>query len=691
MMTEETTYRYFKRDISWLSFNFRVLMEAADKSLPVSERINFIAIYTSNLEEFYRIRVAEHKAASASRRQIDESVEEANSLIDDITREVDRQLEFRVKVFEHEILPALEAEKVVFCQDSEVRDCHRKFVNSCFNDEIFPYLQPVPLDKGNINVFLRGNRLYMALRMHKRLADGGVDPRPVYYMMKMPYTHVPRFIELPPSNGMRFVMFMEDIIKACVGKMFPGYIVECGYCFKISRDADLLVDESVAGSEMVNELRSQLKKRKMGAVCRFVYDRHMPHSMLEHLVAMFGIKPDELVQGDKHLNLEDLSRFPRQGLQSVEATRPKPFHLRRMVVCHSVLDCIRQGDVMLHYPYHSFEHFLDFLAEASTDPMVSDIMVTQYRVAEDSAVISALQAAARNGKNVTVFVELKARFDEENNITSSEMLRQAGVDIIPCIPGLKVHAKVALVLRRAACGAGGDGYAYIGTGNFNEKTAKQYADCGLFTADPAIVGDLRKLFALLKGEVSDPVFDKLLVTRFNLLPTLKAMIEHEKDLVRSGRRGRIVLKMNAIQDEAMIDELYRASEAGVEIDLIVRGICCLVPGQPYSRNIRVTRIVDTFLEHARVWYFGNDGQPRMFIGSPDWMKRNLYKRIEAVVPVEDEAVKDELATMLSIQLADNVKGCFVDEHLDNVRKPQDGGRRVRAQYAFYDYLKSRNG
>ena len=688
-MTDETSYKYFKRDISWLSFNFRVLMEAADRSLPVSERINFISIYTSNLEEFYRIRVAEHKAASAARRQLEESVEEANSLIDDIAREVDRQLEFRIKVFEHEILPDLEAEKVVFCQDSEVREFHRKFLNSCFNEEIFPYLQPVPLDKGNINVFLRGNRLYMALRMYKRLDGGGVGSKPVYYMMKMPYTHVPRFIELPPCNGMRFVMFMEDIIKACVGKMFPGYIVECGYCFKISRDADLLVDESVAGSEMVNELRSKLKKRKMGAVCRFVYDRQMPHSMLEHLIAMFGIKPDELVQGDKHLNLEDLSRFPRQGLPSVDATRPRPFHLNRLVACHSVLGSISRGDIMLHYPYHTFEHFLDFLNEAATDPSVSDIMVTQYRVAEDSAVISALQAAARGGKNVTVFVELKARFDEENNIASSEMLRQAGVDIIPCIPGLKVHAKVALVLHRQA-GGGSGGYAYIGTGNFNERTAKQYADCGLFTADASIVGDLRKLFALLKGEMSDPVFDKLLVTRFNLLTELKRMIEHEKQLALSGRRGRIVLKMNAIQDEAMIDELYRASEAGVEIDLIVRGICCLVPGQPFSRNIRVTRIVDTFLEHARVWYFGNDGQPRVFIGSPDWMKRNLYKRIEAVVPVEDEAINEELATMLRLQLSDNVKGCFVDDRLANVRKASDDGRRVRAQYDFYEYLKGRN-
>lgn len=688
-MIEENKYKYFKRDISWLSFNFRVLMEAADDSLPVSERINFIAIYTSNLEEFYKIRVAEHKAVASARREIDESAEEANQLIDDITREVDRQLEFRIRVFEHDIIPALESEGVVFCQDSDVREFHQKFVNTCFNDEIFPYLQPVPMDKDNIKVFLRGNRLYMALQMYKRLPDGAIASKPVYYMMKLPYSHVKRFIELPCCNGMRFVMFMEDIIKACVGKMFPGYIVRCGYCFKISRDADILVDDNVAADEMVNELRCKLKKRKVGELCRFVYDRHMPHDMLQHLVDMFDVRADELVQGDKHLNLEDLSKFPSDELHLRAIQKPKPLKLHRLARYQTPFDCIDDGDVMLHYPYHSFEHFMDFLSEASVDPQVTDIMTTQYRVAEDSAVVSALVAAASNGKKVTVFVELKARFDEENNIMTSEVMRRAGIDIIPCIPGLKVHAKVALVLRGNDNGKR-KGYAYIGTGNFNEKTAKQYADCGLFTADESIVEDLYNLFALLKGDVSSPSFNKLLVTRFNLLPALKDMIENEKRLAREGKGGRIILKMNAIQDEAMIDELYRASEAGVEIDLIVRGICCLVPNQEYSRRIRITRIVDTFLEHSRVWYFGNGGDPKLFIGSPDWMKRNLYKRIEAVVPIEGPGIKEELKTMLDIQLADNVKGCFVNERLENVRKSCDGTAKVRAQYAFYDYLSGKN-
>ncbi len=688
-MESEGRYKYFDRDISWLSFNCRVLMEASDASLPVSERINFIAIYLSNLEEFYRVRVAEHKAAASSRRALDETAEDASRLMDEITREVDRQLDLRMKIFVEGIIPSLEAEGVVFCQDAHVRDFHQKFVDACFNDEIFPYLQPVPLDRDSINVFLRGNRLYLALQMFKRLPGGGVSGSPVYYMMKMPYSHVKRFIELPQYGGKRFVMLMEDIIKACAGKMFPGYVVNCGYCFKISRDADILVDENIARDDMVNEIRSKLKKRKVGDLCRFVYERDMPRDMLQHLVGMFGLGGGDLVRGDKHLNLEELSRFPSHELSLPSVVKPSPFRLKRLSGRSSFFECIDSADVMLHYPYHSFEHFMDFLSEASVDPLVSGIMTTQYRVAEDSAVVSALIAAAGNGKKVTVFVELKARFDEEHNIMTSEIMRRAGVEIIPCIPSLKVHAKVALVLR-SQCAGGGGGYAYVGTGNFNEKTAKQYADCGLFTSDPAIVNDLRNLFALLKGTETAPVFSKLLVTRFNLLPALKGMIENEINLARQGRGGRIILKMNAIQDKAMIDELYRASEAGVEIDLIVRGICCLVPNQEYSRRIRVTRIVDTFLEHARVWYFENAGDSKLFIGSPDWMKRNLYRRIEAVVPIENPQLKSELKAMLDIQLSDNVKGCFVDDYLMNVRKACNGGQKVRAQYAFYDYLRNKD-
>ena len=302
---------------------------------------------------------------------------------------------------------------------------------------------------------------------------------------------------------------------------------------------------------------------------------------------------------------------------------------------------------------------------------------------------STLIAAAQNGKKVTVFVELKARFDEENNLATAEMMKAAGIKIIFSIPGLKVHAKVALVLCRDAKGHKMTSYAYISTGNFNEKTATLYADSGLFTCNPLIVNDLHNLFRTLQGK-ENPVFRLLLVARFNLIPELNRLIDREMELARRGKQGRIILKMNALQDPAMIDRLYEASQAGVEIDLIVRGICCLIPGQAYSRNIRVTRIVDTFLEHARIWYFGNGGKPKLFLGSPDWMRRNLYRRIEAVTPILDPDLKQELTDLLSIQLADKRKACFVDEHLRNCWKSAHPQKEmVRSQYTFYEYLKEK--
>ena len=313
-------------------------------------------------------------------------------------------------------------------------------------------------------------------------------------------------------------------------------------------------------------------------------------------------------------------------------------------------------------------------------------MVTQYRVAENSVVINTLIAAAQNGKKVTVFVELKARFDEENNLATAEMMQAAGIKIIYSIPGLKVHAKVALIRRRGMNGEKLPGYAYISTGNFNEKTATLYADCGLFTCRKEIVNDLYNLFRTLQGK-EDPKFSTLLVARFNLIPELNRLIDREIALADQGKQGRIILKMNALQDPTMIDRLYEASEHGVQIDLIVRGICCLIPGRSYSRNIRVTRIVDSFLEHARIWYFGNDGNPKVFMGSPDWMRRNLYRRIEAITPILAPDLRDSLIEMLNIQLADNQKACWVDDQLQNIfKKRTPGTPSIRAQYTFYDWL-----
>lgn len=681
----ENDFHYFKRDISWLSFNYRVLLEAKDEHLLVYERINFISIYSSNLEEFYKIRVADHRAVASGATQSDEeSVQSARELVEEINREVTRQLDDRVFIYEKQILPALRKNHIIFYQDYHVEPFHQQFIKNFFKEEMFPYLQPVPVDKGKIVSFLRDNRLYLAIRLYPK--EGG---EALYFVMKQPYSKVPRFIELPSEGGYYYLMFAEDIIKANLEQIFPGYIVDSSYSIKISRDADILIDDTANGADLVKQLKQKVKKRKIGDVCRFVYDRSMPQDFLHFLTDAFHIQEDELVPGDKHLNLEDLRYLPNPNRSLPAQDKPKPMKLTCLDEKESIFNYVMQKDLLLYYPYHSFEHFIHFLYEAVHDPSTSEIMVTQYRVAENSAVINTLIAAAQNGKKVTVFVELKARFDEENNLATAEMMQNAGIKIIYSIPGLKVHAKVALVRRKGLNGEKVPSYAYISTGNFNEKTAVLYADCGLFTSRKGIVTDVYKLFQVLQGKNTTP-FHTLLVTRFNLIPQLNQLIDNEIALAEKGKEGRIILKMNSLQDSAMIDRLYEASERGVKIDLIVRGICCLIPNQPYSKNIRITRIVDSFLEHARIWYFGNNGNPKLFLGSPDWMRRNLYRRIEAVTPVLDSDLKKDLTQFLQIQLSDNQKACWVDNQLHNIfKKKTSKEKAVRAQYYFYEWLKNR--
>ncbi len=682
----EGKYHYFKRDISWLSFNHRVLLEADDDSLPLYERINFISIYSSNLEEFYKIRIAEHKAVANGGYSDDMTQDEARELIHRIGEEVNKQLEDRIRIYEQKIIPALKKNRVVFYQSKqEVEEVHRPFIANFFMEEIFPYLLPVPVCKERVRTFIRDNRLYLSTRVIRK--DTGEKE---YFIMKLPYSKVPRFIELPQVGDTHYLMFMEDIIKANIGVMFPGYKVDCSYCCKISRDADVFVDDASTSEKIVEQLKKKVKKRKIGAVCRFVYDRHMPQDYLEYLADAFDINRDELVPGDKHLNLEDLSHLPNPDKDLFAARKPQPMYLNCLGKKQSVFRYVGKRDLLLHYPYHSFDHFIHFLYEAVHDPTVKEIMITQYRVAPHSEVINTLIAAAQNGKQVTVFVELKARFDEENNLATAELMQKAGIHIIYSIPGLKVHAKVALVLRRHKDGKPKKSFAYISTGNFNEKTATVYADSALVTSNQEIVDDLHNLFRLLRKDITEPEFKHLLVPRFNLLPELKRRIDFEINMAMAGEKAHIILKMNALQDPAMIDELYRASEAGVQIDLIVRGICCLIPNQPYSRNIRITRIVDGFLEHARVWYFHNGGKPLVYMGSPDWMRRNLYRRIEAVTPILDSKLKQEMIDMLHIQLSDNCKAAWVDEHLHNVFKYNPDATSVRSQVAFYEYLKQKN-
>ena len=689
----ENRYRYFKRDVSWLSFNYRVLMEAEDASLPIYERIKFLSIYSSNLEEFYEIRVAEHRGVIMKKNFVEESAAEAEETLAAITREVNRQQRDYYRIFYEQILPALNQQHIFLYQDEHPQPFHEDFVRDFFNEEVFPFLSPVMIQAGEIRTFIRDRRLYLVIRMVKksdRLED--VDDKPAYHyaLMKIPFSKVPRFIELPPHEGKYYLMFIDDIIRANLHSVFPGYEIESCYSIKISRDADIYLEDEGKGS-ILEKIRKKVKKRKIGALSRFMYDQAMPADFLAFICGAFGIHADDLVVGGRYNNLQDLSKLPNPAGKQLEQHPPLPMRIPYLDEVGSIFKVIKKRDVMLHFPYESFDYLLRFLMEAAFDPKVDEIKITQYRVAENSAVINTLISAAQNGKKVTVFVELKARFDEENNMRTAERMEQAGIKIIYSIPGLKVHAKVAVILRKDNPeGAKRRDFAYLSTGNFNEKTAKIYADMALLTSQEAIITDINKVFAVLEGRLQAPTFRHLLVARFNMVPELQRMIQREIDHVQAGGKGRIILKMNGLHDQQMIDMLYRASEAGVEIDLIVRGICCLVPDQPYSRNIRVTRIVDMFLEHARIWYFYNEGQDELFLTSADWMRRNLNRRIETAFPILDPEIKQEVIDILHIQLRDNVKACRLDSELRNCFKREEGAEPVRAQLAIYDYLKQKN-
>lgn len=684
----DQSYKFFKRDISWLSFNHRVLLEAEDKSLPLYERIKFLSIYSSNLEEFYEIRVAEHRSAIIKRNFIEEeAAAEAEQVLAAITNEVNRQQKEYYRIFQEQVLPELNSHGVVLYKNHIPEAFHADFVKGYFEEEIFPFLAPVMLEPDAVRIFLRDRRLYLIVRMKKK---GDTMGKFFHSLIKIPFAKVPRFIELPQHRGKHYIMFIDDVIQANLSTVFPGYEIESCYSIKISRDADIYIEDEKGN--LIEKLKKKVKKRKIGALSRFMYDAEMPDDFLVFIRNVFDIDKDSLVRGGRYLNLQDLIKLPNPLGKQFELQRPEPISLPLLEKADSIFEVISKQDVLLHFPYYSFDYMLRFLTEAATDPRVEKIKVTQYRVAENSAVIETLIRAANNGKKVTVFVELKARFDEENNMHTAERMKQAGIRIIFSIPGLKVHAKVAVVLlKEPTDGSHPVDYTYLSTGNFNEKTATVYSDMALLTANPKIIHDVKKVFAVLEGQLENPKFDTLLVARFNMVDELTRMIRRESEHVRQGKKGRIILKMNGLHDQNMITELYKASESGVEIDLIVRGICCLVPNQPYSQNIRITRIVDMYLEHSRVWYFYNDGEENLFMASADWMRRNLSRRIETAFPILNPEIKQEIIAILNIQLQDNVKACFIDEQLRNNFKQDNNPQKIRAQESIYKYLKEKAG
>ena len=682
------SYKYFKRDISWLSFNHRVLLEAKDESLPVYERIKFLSIYSSNLEEFYKIRVSGYHSSILKSISRDESEEEALQTLLQINNEVTEQEKEYYRIFNEMILPELEKNNIILYQTDEVEPFHRAFVEKYFNEEVFPFLQPMIIQKDDIHSFIQDDRIYQTISLlKKRKKKSDTEKlRYTYAIMKIPYTKLPRFIELPTLDGKYYIMFIDDIIKANLQSVFPGYdIVDC-YSIKISRDADFSL-ENEDQKDIAEKILRKVRKRKIGAVTRFQYDKDMPDYFLKYLCETYEIEEEELLKGGRYLNLAELMKLPNPVGDKLKQKLPQPLRVPELENNTNILSVLRKQDILLHFPYQSFDYLLRFLLQAAFDPKVLEIKVTQYRVAENSAVINSLISAAKNGKKVTVFVELKARFDEENNYLSSELMQQAGIKIIYSLPGLKVHAKLAYVRKRSNDAKEPiKGYAYLGTGNFNEKTARIYSDKGLLTSNKELIHEIDEVFRVLEGKPHMRDFKHLLVAQFNMVPEINRMIEREIENIKNGGEGRIILKMNSLEDKGMINALYRASEAGVKIDLIIRGICCLVPNQPYSENIKITRIVDAYLEHSRVWYFYNNGEENVYLTSADWMERNLHRRIEAAFPLFSEKLKREIIDILLIQLQDNSSAVWLNEKLENVFK-RDDNPPVRAQRDVYEYLK----
>ena len=683
-------YQYINRDISWLSFNFRVLQEAMDKTLPLYERIKFLAIYSNNTEEFYQVRVSYYKQMLRHEREFPrQHIRDINPahIIRQINEIVTNQQSIFHLIFEQEILPELRENNIVVVNENdELSEEQQAFVRQVFYSDIITSIQPILLVKKKVRPFMKTGHPYMVLEMVSK--DSGNDRQQERYgMIKIPTDHnISRFLELPVKDGKYYIMFLEDVIMRHIDAIFPGYKVKNSYSIKLTRDADMEYDD-YEGDDLIDAIDRIRSYRSVGKPNRFQYDRATPEKLLEYLITSFHISRDILVMGGDRHNFRDFFSFPNPIYPKLEIEPLPPIPIPALANQKKpIASLISKQDFLLSVPYQPFEHYLRFLREASTDPTVKEIKTTQYRVSDHSVVVNSLIDAAENGKKVTVFVELKARFDEEANLKWAHEMTKAGIRIIYSIPKLKVHAKIAMVIRRKGSKYGDQ--AYLGTGNFNEKTARLYGDHGLFTSNPEVVTEVKRLYKHLEDQNIRPKFKHIMVPGFNMIPTFIKLIQKEISNVKKGKIGYILLKMNGLQDMEMVDSLYMASEAGVKVDLIIRGVCTLRTDMPYSKNIRVIRIVDRYLEHARIFLFLNDGDHRIFLGSADWMKRNLRARVECVFPIYDPEMKKELIDILNIQLSDNVKACEVDKNLKNQRIITKGPD-IRAQMAIYEYFKNK--
>lgn len=678
---------YVHRDISWLSFNYRVLQEAKDPAVPLFERLKFLAIYSSNLDEFFRVRIANirnlKKVGKKTKARLNFNPSE---VLREMLAVVCRQQEEFSEIFEKQIVPELKQQGIFILRRLDLNEEQKAFVENYFHQNLLPFVMPVLLVKNKIRPFLANANLYLAVHLRpkrKPLADSE------YALVKIPSDQLPRFIPLPSAAGRHDLILLDDIVRHSVSWLFPGYDIQDTYSVKLNRDAELYIDDEFEG-DLVQKIKSSLLKRQVGPPSRFVFDREMPEHLLLHLREMLELRKYDLLPEGRYHNNFDFFRFPDFGLQHLKY---KPLPPLPHPALHHVDDpfaVIRQKDQLLHVPYQSYDAVINFLERAANDPEVTHIKVIQYRVAKNSRVIQAMLHAVQKGKQVSAFVEIKARFDEAANLDWGEKMEKAGIRVYYSFPGVKVHSKLALV-RRLENGEP-KLYTYLSTGNFHEDTAKVYSDFGLFTCDERLTAEVSTIFAFLENKQPPRYFfEHLMVGKFNLRPGLYALIDREIAAALRGEPASMVLKLNSIEDKEIISKLYEASRAGVKIRLIVRGICCVAPRlNNCSENIEIISIVDRFLEHARVFIFHNGGDTKVYLSSADWMERNLSHRIETTFPVYDPGLKAEIEALISLQLNDNVKARFIERFHRNEYRRTNTDIPVRAQLETYFYFKRKH-
>ena len=697
---------FYNRELSWLLFNRRVLEEAKDSSLPLFDRLKFLSITSSNLDEFFMIRVASLKdMVQVKYNKKDISGMTPAEQLAAINERTHLFVKDQYDIFNRSLIPALEKEGVhVLSHYENLSEKQSKYVDRYFTDEVYPVLTPMAVDSSRPFPLIRNKTLNIGaiLRMKKDKAAGGqfrdlylshgnkkkgADSNDTDFATVQVPSVLPRFVEIPSEQkGEKTFILLEQIIEKNIGKLFVNYEIESVFPYRIMRNADLSIEEDEA-ADLLIEIERQLKKRQWGQAIRLEVEDGMDKRLLKKLRQELKIKEEDIFKINGPLDLTFLMKL--SGLEGYDKLRtPKytPQPAKWLNGEDHLFDQIRDHDVLLHHPYETFDPVVDFVKQASKDPNVLAIKQTLYRVSSHSPIIASLAAAAENGKQVTVLVELKARFDEENNIIWARKLEQAGCHVIYGLVGLKTHSKITLVVRKEEDGI--RRYVHLGTGNYNDSTAKLYTDMGLLTCRKAIGEDATAVFNMLSG-YSEPAFwNTLAIAPIRLRDRFTQLINREKEFAKKGKKAFIRAKMNSLCDAGIISSLYEAAAAGVKIELVVRGICCLKTGMPgISENITVRSIVGDFLEHSRIFHFYNNGFEEVYMGSADWMPRNLDKRVEILFPVEDDALKAEVIHILDIQLADNEKARILQKNGTYRRAAKGGHAKLNSQKYFCEEAK----